>query len=456
MVNHSGSAVCETEGAIAGLHGWFEGQPWAIQDALRALGELLMNVEPSSRAPRDVFNAFVETHMGDRVHELVAERRELSSLRRIMVGLTLADWIEEYQPAVSALSTHAEVSGPRWDTVEIGPDQHHFPAGLAFYSDAIVPGMGVVVAIRPPESAMNGGRAATLTVYVRQEDRPRAVELADRILDYAQECHHVFRGRVLRAVYVMGGVQFDVVESPTVTRSDIIAAPELWAELDLNVAAVDRLSEQMRSLGLGVRRGAMLVGPPGVGKSACCAVIAAELAGRFTVVYVDARVGANALRQVFDECVDMGPSVVVIQDVDLFIGSRKSAYGGASLGEFLAALDSYPAAQLLVLATTNDVTTLDAAAVRTARFDSIIEVPPPGPAEAARILAQLLRGVPGGDGVDPVVVVAALPAQVTGADLREVVRRAVLAGEGTVNTPGLLVVARGGRFRPVMPAGSYL
>ncbi|MEB3065502.1 ATP-binding protein [[Mycobacterium] zoologicum] len=457
MVNHNGDAVvCEAEEAIPGLARWFDGQAARIQETLRALGELLMNIEPTSQvASRDVFTAFVETHMGQRVHELVAERRELSGVGRVMVGLALAAIIEEYQPVVSALSAYGDaVTGPRWDTVDAGPDTYHFPAGLAFYSDALVSGAAVVVAIRPPEGQ---ARPATLTIYVRPDDRVRAVELADRILDRAKQDHHIFRGRVLRAEYVMGGVQFDVVERPAVTRADIVAAPELWAELDLNVAAVDHLSGQMRSMGLGVRRGAMLVGPPGVGKSACCAVIAAEMAGRFTVVYVDARVGATALRTVFDECVDIGPSVVIIEDVDLFIGSRKATYGGMALGDFLAALDSHPAAQLLVLATTNDVTSLDAAAVRAARFDSIIEVPPPGPAAAGLILDRLLQEVPGGEGVDAAAVVAALPMQTTGAELREVVRRAVLAGEGTVDTAGLLAVARGGRFRPVMPAaGSYL
>jgi len=169
------------------------------------------------------------------------------------------------------------------------------------------------------------------------------------------------------------------------------------------------------------------------------------MAGRFTLVYVDAQVGATALKSLFDECADIGPSVVIIEDVDLFIGSRKGGHGGRALGDFLAALDSRPSAQLLVLATTNDIKTLDAAALRTARFGSIIEVPPPGAAAARAILTRLLQQVPGGATVDVATGVAAMPPQATGADLREVVRRAVQSGDGVVDTPALLAVARNGQ-----------
>ena len=54
-------------------------------------------------------------------------------------------------------------------------------------------------------------------------------------------------------------------------------------------------------------------------------------------------------------------------------------------------------------------------------------------------------------------MVAALPENTSGSDIREVVRRAVLAGDdGNVNTAMLLSEVGNGRYRPTVPAGMYL
>jgi hypothetical protein len=49
----------------------------------------------------------------------------------------------------------------------------------------------------------------------------------------------------------------------------------------------------MRKLGLGTRGGALLAGPPGVGRSAVSRVVGAELVGDFTVILVDARTASS-------------------------------------------------------------------------------------------------------------------------------------------------------------------
>lgn len=112
--------------------------------------------------------------------------------------------------------------------------------------------------------------------------------------------------------------------------------------------------------------------------------------------------------------------------------------------------------RILTLASTNDAATLDAAAIRTGRFDSIVEVNYPDRAAAARILTALLDGLPGGDTVDAVAVTARLPSATSGSDLREVVRRAMLSGDGNISTKTLLAEIGSGRYRATVPAGQYL
>ncbi|SIN57237.1 cell division cycle protein 48 [Mycobacteroides abscessus subsp. abscessus] len=230
----------------------------------------------------------------------------------------------------------------------------------------------------------------------------------------------------------------------------------MWDEIDLNVRGVSSQHSTMTELGLGGRRGVLLAGPPGVGKSAIASVIAAEMAGQFTVVYCDAACGASLLSNVFTECIQLGPALVIIEDVDLIVG-RRGGIGSRpmALSEFLAALDSHPDAPLLVMATTNDVTTLDSAAIRAARFDSIIEVPYPSATVARQIFRSLLHSVPGSADIDIDAVAASLPPQTSGADIREIVRRAVLHPY-PLSTAALQTQISSGRYRPTMPTGTYL
>jgi ATP-dependent 26S proteasome regulatory subunit len=229
----------------------------------------------------------------------------------------------------------------------------------------------------------------------------------------------------------------------------------VWDEIDLNVAAVTVRRELMQRLGLGVRRGILLAGPPGVGKTVISQVIARELLGEFTVIIVDARAGQHALAEVFKEARNFGPTLIILEDVDLIVESR---YAGPSstLSEFLAAMDTDPMAPILTMASTNDVATLDVAAVRSARFDSIIEVGQPDTDAAAEILARYLDGIPGAENVNPTAVAARFPSNMSGADIREVVRRTVLSGAGTVCTDDLVATVQSGRFKPTMPVGNYL
>jgi hypothetical protein len=44
----------------------------------------------------------------------------------------------------------------------------------------------------------------------------------------------------------------------------------------------------------------------------------------------------------------------------------------------------------------------------------------------------------------------------SGADIREVVRRTVLAGSGYVDTADLIATVKSGRFKPQLPDGNYL
>jgi ATP-dependent 26S proteasome regulatory subunit len=68
----------------------------------------------------------------------------------------------------------------------------------------------------------------------------------------------------------------------------------------------------------------------------------------------------------------------------------------SALSELLQAMDIKADTRILTLASTNDAATLDKAAIRTGRFDSVVEIGYPSCTDAARILAALIRHIPVG------------------------------------------------------------
>jgi ATP-dependent 26S proteasome regulatory subunit len=238
------------------------------------------------------------------------------------------------------------------------------------------------------------------------------------------------------------------IELPsTATRDTAIVDEQVWREIDLGLAAVRDHHELLNTHGLGSRRGVLLCGPPGTGESAVSAVVAAEVVGEFTVIYVEAKAGHNFLIAVVDEAQRLGgPVLLVLGNVDLWCRDRLSGYGRGLL-ELFQAMDIAADTRILTLASTNDAATLDKAAIRTGRFDADVEVGYPSPTGAARILTALLTDLPTDDTIDTAAVVAALPEQTTGSDLREIVRRAVLTAAETcrLSTAALLDEVGSGR-----------
>src|SRR5581483_4863014 len=134
------------------------------------------------------------------------------------------------------------------------------------------------------------------------------------------------------------------------------------------------------------KRGLLLVGPPGNGKTQTIRALLNEL-GK-PVLYVRSfeskcdRIEAN-IRTVFQRARKMAPMVLVLEDIDCLIDP-------ASRSAFLNELDGLTVNDgLLTLATTNHPEKLDRSIVdRPSRFDRKLHFPLPGEADRRRYLEK--------------------------------------------------------------------
>ncbi|MFM7289908.1 MAG: AAA family ATPase [Planctomycetia bacterium] len=183
-------------------------------------------------------------------------------------------------------------------------------------------------------------------------------------------------------------------------------------------------------------------------------LIAGDPANRYTTILADANTMRHMIAELYASSETFGPTLVVLDDIDLVLGHRDSNGDNGALADFLATLDGVLEREdILTIATTNDPKALDPAAQRSARFDMVVTVPMPDEASRALILARHLA--PLGLSIDYDAVARTLEGA-TGADVKEVVRRTVLEYGERFTEDQLLDVAKTGRWQAAVNRRRYL
>ena len=145
--------------------------------------------------------------------------------------------------------------------------------------------------------------------------------------------------------------------------NDIIPHQQARTELDF-IAASIRNRDMLKTEGLSIKRGLLLSGPPGDGKSTAIECFVNDIAGEATVIIVEA---IDHMRAVYHLAQMLSPAVVILEDLDLITKSRQNPYSyGMSkddvTGELLQVLSGGSAyADIVTIATTNHLEAIDEA-----------------------------------------------------------------------------------------------
>jgi predicted AAA+ superfamily ATPase len=416
----------------------------AVRETLSALGRLLGAA--TVRPVRDL-RSFLVAHLGVATEHQSRVCATLSGVDVALVEVAVGRVLDGAPGAVLADDTGTDAPG--YSVVQVDVDQDvAAPDDLAAYLPA-VGGFGFDAVLVIGWSDGN----KMITLHVRRADQEAAGTALSELLTRARGADNFYRGKTLRVVAADWGVQLLPVRPSVTSRDELLLADSVWREVDTNVRGLVRNGDVLRAAGLGASRGLLLVGAPGVGKTALCRVIASELPAGTTVLLVDGHVSPTAIGSLYRSLEHLAPAAVFFDDLDLLAGDRRHGSGGAALRELLVHLDGFvPTGSVVTVATTNDATVIDPALVRSGRFDAVIEVGLPDERTRSAILCRYLSPL-GSFDVSPV---AAITNGATGSDLREIIRRAVLERGTAITVAHLLEVARSGRWKPQPPTGQYL
>lgn len=116
----------------------------------------------------------------------------------------------------------------------------------------------------------------------------------------------------------------------------------------------------------------LLNGEPGTGKTKTIREISKKLLPNSTFIIPDFIDGAD-LSTIIDSCNIFDNAVIIMDDIDLFIGSRDNGGYTQNLGEFLTIFDGIKKQKISFIASTNNKKLVDKAAERPGRFNFIID-----------------------------------------------------------------------------------
>ena len=230
----------------------------------------------------------------------------------------------------------------------------------------------------------------------------------------------------------------DKANIPTTRFADVAGADEAVEDMQELVAFLKN-PERYQALGAKSPKGALLVGPPGTGKTMLARAVAGEagvpfynVAGSdFVEMYVG--VGAKRVRELFEKARKHPEGAIVfIDEIDAIGRSRSSSNTSNTnseqentLNALLVELDGFTQSKVVILGATNRDDLLDKALLRPGRLEKKVHVPLPDRAGRERILNVHSISKPLDSSVDIGLIARRTPG-LSGAELAQVVNEAAM------------------------------
>ena len=189
------------------------------------------------------------------------------------------------------------------------------------------------------------------------------------------------------------GKAFDGQEVPQfldlsgVDASKVVYTAEVLDRLGTDIWALIRYPEQMREMGLPLKRAVLLEGPYGTGKT-LAAYLTAQIAQEHGWTFIYGRPGRDELGDLMATARLYQPAVVFFEDVD----TVASADGVDDVSRMLDILDGMQSkgTEIICILTTNHIDRLHKGMVRPGRLDAVIHIGALDPPAVERLIRSLV------------------------------------------------------------------
>lgn len=258
-------------------------------------------------------------------------------------------------------------------------------------------GTPLVAFVSGPNDNMGPARARA-RVEVMAAERPAAQKFLADVTQLMQE-RNVYRGKIVS----LGPQQFGFGPQtiitfhrlPAVAREDVILPAGVLERIDRHAIAFSEHAAKLASAGRPIKRGLLLYGAPGTGKTLTIMYLAGRMKGR-TVLLTTGR-GLGFIGSVAQMARILAPSTVVVEDVDLIAQERgmPGVQTQPLLFELLNEMDGLrDDVDVLFILTTNRPDILEPAlAARPGRVDLAVPLPLPDADARRRLFELYARGL---------------------------------------------------------------
>jgi ATP-dependent 26S proteasome regulatory subunit len=277
---------------------------------------------------------------------------------------------------------------------------------------------------------LNAHQLKAACIWLRREDELTT----ERFLGY------------LRSQYLASNVDLNEVQA--MNLHDLKGVDEVIRDLEANIILPLENHDLARELGLKPKRGVLLAGPPGTGKTSVGRALAHRLQSKFFLLDGTGISGTNSfyyhILSLVEQAKHNAPSILFIDDSDAIFQSGEELGLYRYLLTMLDGLESASSGRVCVMLTAMDISHLPPALIRSGRIELWLEMKLPDARARADILTAQMGSAASLDGQLDVQQVAARTDGFTGADLKRLVE------DGK-----LLLAADRAASRPLRPVTDY-
>ena len=320
-----------------------------------------------------------------------------------------------------------------YGTAPVGPQENTEVVTFGLVTTTAPDGTPVVIGLR--DESRFGPPFCNLEILAA--DQAAATATRDEI-ERLIRAHDVFRGQVLSfsASEHHGNELVTFLPRPVIAAQDVVLPEGVLENIERHVIGVAEWSRELLDAGQHLKRGLLLHGPPGTGKTHTIRFLTGRLTSS-TIILLTGR-SIRFIDQAAALARRLQPSMVVLEDVDLVATDRDLAQdGNPLLFSLLDAMDGVGAdADVTFALTTNRADILETAlADRPGRVDLAIEIPRPDARCRLRLLRVYARDLAIDADLDEV---AAGCEGVTASFIKELIRRTVLVSLRAGERPPVL------------------